>query len=96
MNISAKNSELNYETNELFIPQKTTFKGKYFNMPFNGIAEQIKFNLTQNKIRFSGNLELVFDGKKYKGKNIEINTKLKSIINSQNLSIKKIDDSKSK
>lgn len=96
VSISAKNSELNYETNELFIPQKTTFKGKYFNMPFNGVADQIKFNLSQSKILFSGNLEVVFDGKEYKGKNIEINTKLKSIINSQNLSIKKIDDLKSK
>ena len=96
MKISAENSELNYETNELFIPQKTTFKGKYFNKPFNGNADQIKFNLSQNKILFSGNLEVVFDDKEYKGKNIEINTKLKSIINSQNLSVKAIDDLKSK
>ena len=94
--LSAENSELNYEINELFIPQKTTFEGKYFNKQFNGVADQIKFNLPQNKIQFSGNLELVFDGKEYKGKNIEINTKLKSIINSQNLSIKVIDDLKSK
>ena len=96
MKISAENSELNYETNELFIPKKTTFKGRYFNKPFNGIADQIKFNLSQNKILFSGNLEVVFDDKEYKGKNIEINTKLKSIINSQNLSIKAIDDLKGK
>ena len=96
MKISAENSELNYETNELFIPKKTTFKGRYFNKPFNGVADQIKFNLSKNKILFSGNLEVVFDGKEYKGKNIEINTKLKSIINSQNLSIKVIDDLKSK
>ena len=96
MKISAENSRLNYETNELFIPKKTTFEGKYFNKSFNGIADRIKFNLSQNKILFSGNLEVIFDDKEYKGKNIEINTKLKSIINSQNLSIKVIDDLKSK
>ena len=94
--ISAENSELNYETNELFIPQETAFKGKYFNKPFNGIADQIKFNLSKNKILFKGNLKVIFDGKEYKGKNIEINTKLKSIINSENLSIKIIDDLRSK
>ena len=96
MKISSENSELNYETNELFIPKKITFEGRYLNKPFNGISDQIKFNLSQNEILFGGNLEVVFDGKKYNGKNIEINTKLKSIINSQNLSIKVIDDLKSK
>ena len=95
VSISAKNSELNYETNELFIPQKTTFKGKYSNKPFYGIADQIRFSFSVNKILFGGKLELVFDGKEYIGKNIEINTKLKSIINSQDLSIKEIDDVRS-
>ena len=95
VSFSAKNSELNYETNELFIPQKTTFKGKYSNKPFYGIADQIRFSFSVNKILFGGKLELVFDGKEYIGKNIEINTKLKSIINSQDLSIKEIDDVRS-
>ena len=95
VSISAKNSELNYETNELFIPQKTTFKGKYSNKPFYGIADQIRFSFSVNKILFGGKLELVFDRKEYIGKNIDINTNLKSIINRQDLSIKEIDDVRS-
>ena len=38
---------------------------------------------------------LIFDEKEYKGQNIEINTKDKSIIGSDKISINKVNDSKS-
>ena len=94
--IISESSELNYGTEELFIPSKIIFKGMYLNQPFTGEADEMNFYFLENRISFSKNLMLIFDEKEYKGQNIEINTKDKSIIGSDKISINKINDFKSK
>lgn len=94
--ITSKNSELNYGKEELFIPNKINFNGKYLNKPFFGEADQMKFNFAENRIFFDKNFKLIFDNKEYKGESIEINTKLKSIVGNDKISIKQINDLKSK
>tara|TARA_B100000989_G_scaffold175950_1_gene132030 strand:- start:83 stop:658 length:576 start_codon:yes stop_codon:yes gene_type:complete len=93
--IISENSELNYGTEELFIPNKINFKGMYLNKPFFGEADQMNFYFLENRISFSKNLMFTFDEKKYKGENIEINTKEKSIIGNDKINISKINDFKS-
>ena len=93
--IISENSELNYGTEELFIPSKINFKGVYLDKPFTGEADQMNFYFLENRISFSKSLILIFDEKEYKGQNIEINTKDKSIIGSDKISINKVNDSKS-
>ena len=94
--IISESSELNYGTEELFIPSKIIFKGMYLNQPFTGEADEMNFYFLENRISFSKNLMLIFDEKEYKGQNIEINTKDKSIMGSDKISINKINDFKSK
>ena len=94
--IISESSELNYGTEELFIPSKIIFKGMYLNQPFTGEADEMNFYFLENRISFSKNLILIFDEKEYKGQNIEINTKDKSIMGSDKISINKINDFKSK
>ena len=94
--IISESSELNYGTEELFIPSKVIFKGMYQNKPFTGEADEMNFYFLENRISFSKNLMLIFDEKEYKGQNIEINTKDKSIMGSDKISINKINDFKSK
>ena len=94
--IISKSSELNYGTEELFIPSKIIFKGMYLNQPFTGEADEMNFYFLENRVSFSKNLMLIFDEKEYKGQNIEINTKDKSIMGSDKISINKINDFKSK
>ena len=93
--IISENSELNYGTEELFIPSKINFKGVYLDKPFTGEADQMNFYFLENRISFNKSLILIFDEKEYKGQNIEINTKDKSIIGSDKISINKVNDSKS-
>ena len=93
--IISESSELNYGTEELFIPSKIIFKGMYLNQPFTGEADEMNFYFLENRISFSKNLMLIFDEKEYKGQNIEINTKDKSIMGSDKISINKINDFKS-
>ena len=93
--IISENSELNYGTEELFIPNKINFKGVYLDKPFTGEADQMNFYFLENRISFNKSLILIFDEKEYKGQNIEINTKDKSIIGSDKISINKVNDSKS-
>lgn len=94
--IISESSELNYGTEELFIPSKIIFKGMYLNQPFTGEADEMNFYFLENRVSFSKNLMLIFDEKEYKGQNIEINTKDKSIMGSDKISINKINDFKSK
>lgn len=94
--IISESSELNYGTEELFIPSKVIFKGMYQNKPFTGEADEMNFYFLENRVSFSKNLMLIFDEKEYKGQNIEINTKDKSIMGSDKISINKINDFKSK
>ncbi len=94
--IISESSELNYGTEELFIPSKIIFKGMYLNQPFTGEADEMNFYFLENRISFSKNLMLIFDEKEYKGQNIEINTKEKSIMKSDKISINKINDFKNK
>ena len=94
--IISESSELNYGTEELFIPSKIIFKGMYLNQPFTGEADEMNFYFLENRISFSKNLMLIFDEKEYKGQNIEINTKDKSIMGSDKISINKINDFKNK
>ena len=94
--IISESSELNYGTEELFIPSKIIFKGMYLNQPFTGEADEMNFYFLENRVSFSKNLMLIFDEKEYAGQNIEINTKDKSIIGSDKISINKINDFKSK
>lgn len=94
--IISESSELNYGTEELFIPGKIIFKGMYLNQPFTGEADEMNFYFLENRVSFSKNLMLIFDEKEYKGQNIEINTKDKSIMGSDKISINKINDFKSK
>ena len=94
--IISESSELNYGTEELFIPSKIIFKGMYLNQPFTGEADEMNFYFLENRISFSKNLMLIFDEKEYKGQYIEINTKDKSIMGSDKISINKINDFKSK
>ena len=94
--IISESSELNYGTEELFIPSKIIFKGMYLNQPFTGEADEMNFYFLENKVSFRKNLMLIFDEKEYKGQNIEINTKDKSIMGSDKISINKINDFKSK
>jgi len=94
--IISESSELNYGTEELFIPSKVIFKGMYQNKPFTGEADEMNFYFLENRVSFSKNLMLIFDEKEYKGQNIEINTKDKSIVGSDKISINKINDFKSK
>ena len=94
--IISESSELNYGTEELFIPSKINFKGMYLNKPFTGEADEMNFYFLENRVSFSKNLMLIFDEKEYKGQNIEINTKDKSIMGSDKISINKINDFKSK
>ena len=94
--IISESSELNYGTEELFIPSKIIFKGMYLNQPFTGEADEMNFYFLENRISFSKNLILIFDEKEYKGQNIEINTKDKSIMGSDKISINKINDFKNK
>ena len=94
--IISESSELNYGTEELFIPSKIIFKGMYLNKPFTGEADEMNFYFLENRISFSKNLMLIFDEKEYKGQNIEINTKDKSIMGSDKISINKINDFKNK
>ena len=94
--IISESSELNYGTEELFIPSKIIFKGMYLNQPFTGEADEMNFYFLENRVSFSKNLMLIFDEKEYKGQNIEINTKEKSIIGSDKISINKINDFKSR
>ena len=68
----------------------------YLNKPFTGEADEMNFYFLENRVSFSKNLMLIFDEKEYKGQNIEINTKDKSIIGSDKISINKINDFKSK
>ena len=93
--IISESSELNYGTEELFIPNKIIFKGIYLNKPFTGEADEMNFYFLENRVSFSKNLMLIFDEKEYKGQNIEINTKDKSIMGSDKISINKINDFKS-
>ena len=93
--IISESSELNYGTEELFIPSKIIFKGMYLNQPFTGEADEMNFYFLENRVSFSKNLILIFDEKEYKGQNIEINTKDKSIMGSDKISINKINDFKS-
>ena len=93
--IISESSELNYGTEELFIPSKIIFKGMYLNQPFTGEADEMNFYFLENRVSFSKNLMLIFDEKEYKGQNIEINTKDKSIMGSDKISINKINDFKS-
>ena len=86
--------DLNYGTEELFIPSKINFKGVYLNKPFSGEADQMNFYFLENRISFNKSLMLIFDEKLYKGQNIEINTKDKSIIGTDKISVNKINDSK--
>ena len=92
--IISENSEFNYGTEELFIPSKINFKGVYLNKPFSGEADQMNFYFLENRISFNKSLMLIFDEKLYKGQNIEINTKDKSIIGTDKISVNKINDSK--
>ena len=94
--IISESSELNYGTEELFIPSKIIFKAMYLNKPFTGEADEMNFYFLENRVSFSKNLMLIFDEKEYKGQNIEINTKDKSIMGSDKISINKINDFKSK
>ena len=94
--IISESSELNYGTEELFIPSRIVFKGMYLNKPFIGEADEMNFYFLENRVSFSKNLILIFDEKEYKGQNIEINTKDKSIMGSDKISINKINDFKSK
>ena len=94
--IISESSELNYGTEELFIPSKIIFKGMYLNQPFTGEADEMNFYFLENRVSFRKNLMLIFDEKEYKGQNIEINTKDKSIMGSDKISINKINDFKSK
>ena len=94
--IISESSELNYGTEELFIPSKIIFKGMYLNQPFTGEADEMNFYFLENRVSFSKNLMIIFDEKEYKGQNIEINTKDKSIMGSDKISINKINDFKSK
>ena len=94
--IISENSEFNYGTEELFIPSKINFKGVYLDKPFTGEADQMNFYFLENRVAFNKSLILIFDEKEYKGQNIEINTKNKSIIGSDKISINKINDSESK
>ena len=94
--IISENSKLNYGAEELFIPNKIIFKGMYLNKPFTGEADEMNFYFLENRVSFSKNLMLIFDEKEYKGQNIEINTKDKSIMGSDKISINKINDFKSK
>ena len=93
--IISESSELNYGTEELFIPSKIIFKGTYLNQPFTGEADEMNFYFLENRVSFKKNLTLIFDEKEYKGQNIEINTKDKSIMGSDKISINKINDFKS-
>ena len=92
--IISESSELNYGTEELFIPSKIIFKGMYLNQPFTGEADEMNFYFLENRVSFSKNLMLIFDEKEYRGQNIEINTKDKSIMGSDKISINKINDFK--
>jgi len=93
--IISESSKLNYGTEELFIPSKIIFKGMYLNRPFKGEADEMNFYFLENRISFRKNLMLIFDEKEYKGQNIEINTKDKSIMGSDKISINKINEFKS-
>ena len=66
----------------------------YLNKPFSGEADQMNFYFLENRISFNKSLMLIFDEKLYKGQNIEINTKDKSIIGTDKISVNKINDSK--
>ena len=90
--IISENSKLNYGAEELFIPNKIIFKGMYLNKPFTGEADEMNFYFLENRVSFSKNLMLIFDEKEYKGQNIEINTKDKSIMGSDKISINKINE----
>ena len=54
----------------------------------------MNFYFLENRISFNKSLMLIFDEKLYKGENIEINTKDKSIIGTDKISVNKINDSK--
>ena len=54
----------------------------------------MNFYFLENRISFNKSLMLIFDEKLYKGQNIEINTKDKSIIGTDKISVNKINDSK--
>ena len=68
----------------------------YLNQPFTGEADEMNFYFLENIISFSKNLMLIIDDKEYKGQNIEIITKDKSIMGSDKISINKINDFKNK
>ena len=78
--IISENSELNYGTEELFIPSKINFKGVYLDKPFTGEADQMNFYFLENRISFSKSLMLIFDEKLYKGQNIEIILKTSQLL----------------
>ena len=67
--IISESSELNYGTEELFIPSKIIFKGMYLNKPFTGEADEMHFYFLENRVSFNKNLMLRFDEKEYKGQN---------------------------
>ena len=94
--IISESSKLNYGTEELLIPNKMSFKGKYLDKPFRGEADQMKFNFLDNRIFFNKDFVIIFDEKEYKGRNIEIDTQLQSIIGSDKINIKAINDFKSR
>ena len=94
--IISESSKLNYGTEELLIPNKMSFKGKYLDKPFRGEADQMKFNFLDNRIFFNKDLVIIFDEKEYKGRNIEIDTQLQSIIDSDKITINAVNDFKSR
>jgi lipopolysaccharide export system protein LptA len=73
-----------------------SFKGKYLDKPFRGEADQMKFNFLDNRIFFNKDLVIIFDEKEYKGRNIEIDTQLQSIIDSDKITINAVNDFKSR
>jgi lipopolysaccharide export system protein LptA len=73
-----------------------SFNGKYLDKPFRGEADQMKFNFLDNKIFFNKDLVIIFDEKEYKGRNIEIDTQLQSIIDSDKITINAVNDFKSR
>ena len=73
-----------------------SFKGKYLGKPFRGEADQMKFNFLDNRIFFNKDLVIIFDEKEYKGRNIEIDTQLQSIIDSDKITINAVNDFKSR
>ncbi len=93
--ITSKNSELNYGEEELIIPNKINFVGKYLDKPFFGEADRVKFNFAKNRIFFNKGIKVIYDSKEYKGYEIEIDINLKTIIGNNRISIKQINDLKS-